>query len=44
MSEGRIGPRRSRPGYDAPVAEEYQNLSEQLKEIGAQLDWVRDYL
>jgi len=24
--------------------EQQQPLSEQLKEIGAQLDWVRDYL
>jgi hypothetical protein len=29
----------------ACVAEEQQQpLAEQLKEIGAQLDWVRDYL
>jgi hypothetical protein len=31
--------------YHRPVAEESaQPLSEQLEEIGAQLDWVRDYL
>jgi hypothetical protein len=26
------------------VADAQQSLEEQLKEIGAQLDWVRDYL
>jgi hypothetical protein len=32
-------------GYDRSVAEESaQPLDEQLKEIGIQLAWVRDYL
>jgi hypothetical protein len=31
-------------GYDHGVAEQTQTLDEQLKEIGAQLAWVRDYL
>jgi len=26
------------------MAEEHASLEEQLAEIGAQLDWVRDYL
>jgi hypothetical protein len=26
------------------VSEDYGSVEEQLKEIGAQLDWVRDYL
>ena len=33
------------PRYHARVAHEQQQpLAEQLKEIGARLDWVRDYL
>ena len=32
-------------GYAVAMADEQQQpLSEQLKEIGVQLDWVRDYL
>jgi hypothetical protein len=30
-------------GYDGVMAD-VLSLEEQLKEIGAQLDWVRDYL
>ena len=38
--------RQARSGrYHRRVADEHaQPLDEQLKEIGAQLDWVRDYL
>jgi hypothetical protein len=32
------------PRYDGAVAEEQQPLAQQLEEIGARLDWVRDYL
>jgi hypothetical protein len=33
------------PRYHAVMAEEQQQpLSQQLEEIGVQLDWVRDYL
>jgi hypothetical protein len=31
-------------GYHRPMAVDAATLQEQLKEIGAQLDWVRDYL
>jgi hypothetical protein len=31
-------------GTIAPVTETGAPLSQQLEEIGAQLDWVRDYL
>jgi len=31
-------------GTIAQMAEEHASLEEQLAEIGAQLDWVRDYL
>jgi hypothetical protein len=31
-------------GYDQPVSDAADPVEEQLKEIGAQLDWVRDYL
>jgi hypothetical protein len=31
------------PGYDDDMADA-GSLDEQLKEIGIQLDWVRDYL
>jgi len=31
-------------GYDGRMAEGDQPLEQQLEEIGAQLDWVRDYL
>jgi hypothetical protein len=30
--------------YDRAMAETERTLQEQLDEIGAQLDWVRDYL
>jgi hypothetical protein len=30
--------------YDRPMAETEPTLQEQLEEIGAQLDWVREYL
>jgi len=33
----------ARRGYHGAMAE-VASLEEQLKEIGAQLDWVRDYL
>jgi hypothetical protein len=31
-------------GYHRPMAVDAATLQEQLREIGAQLDWVRDYL
>jgi hypothetical protein len=31
-------------GYDDRVTDVAEPIEEQLKEIGAQLDWVRDYL
>jgi hypothetical protein len=30
--------------YPERVVDEHGSVEEQLKEIGAQLDWVRDYL
>jgi hypothetical protein len=39
---GRVGG-GGRHGYDDRMAD-VASLDEQLKEIGAQLDWVRDYL
>jgi hypothetical protein len=40
-----VAGRRKWPRYHARVADEQQQpLAEQLKEIGVQLDWVRDYL
>jgi hypothetical protein len=35
---------KPRCGYDGRMAEGDQPLEQQLEEIGAQLDWVRDYL
>jgi hypothetical protein len=37
----RVGPLAA--GYSSVVSE-LPSVEEQLKEIGAQLDWVRDYL
>jgi hypothetical protein len=39
-----IPPSHAKPGYHRPMAVDAATLQEQLKEIGAQLDWVRDYL
>jgi hypothetical protein len=40
----RMGEADARDGYDRAVTDPGQPLDEQLKEIGAQLAWVRDYL
>jgi hypothetical protein len=37
-------PSDAKPGYHRPMAVDAATLQEQLREIGAQLDWVRDYL
>jgi hypothetical protein len=31
-------------GYHRPLMEEQKPLSDQLRELEAQLDWVREYL
>jgi hypothetical protein len=44
MDERLPDARPLKPRYHRPVAEATQTVNEQLDEIGAQLDWVRDYL
>ena len=44
MDRGLPEARSLKHGYHRLMAEATRTLEEQLEEIGAQLDWVRDYL